>query len=146
MAANGLIGSQDFTLDACLIVGNSGQPYEFKYMVVELNYFEDLYSNSVTGNILISDSSQFIEKLEFNGNEVLILKFTKPGLEFPIEKSFRIFSVSNRTLTNTTNENYKLNFCSEELYLSENILVSKSYKNKKVSDIVKDLTLIINPN
>ena len=148
MAANGLIGSQDFTLDACLIVGNSGQPYEFKYMVVELNYFEDLYSNSVTGNMLISDSSQFIEKLEFNGNEVLILKFTKPGLEFPIEKSFRIFSVSNRTLTNTTNENYKLNFCSEELYLSENILVSKSYKNKKVSDIVKDLTfniLKINP-
>ena len=138
--ADGLIGSQDFILESCLIVGSSGQPYEFKYMVVELNYYEDIYANAVTGNMLINDSSQFIEKLEFNGNEFLILKFDKPGLKEPIEKTFRIFSVSDRQITNTTNENYILNFCSEELYLSENILVSKSYKNKKVSDIVKDIS------
>ena len=79
--ADGLIGSQDFILESCLIVGSSGQPYEFKYMVVELNYYEDIYANAVTGNMLINDSSQFIEKLEFNGNEFLILKFDKPGLK-----------------------------------------------------------------
>lgn len=131
--------SQDLTLDSCKITTSGGLSYEFRFAMLEFNYYEDLYSNFITGNILINDSVGFLDTWGFNGNEYLTLSFSKPNYDAKIEKTFRIFKVSNRMLTKDQNENYRLNFCSEEAVLSEQYRVSKSYKNKKVSDIVKDI-------
>ena len=146
--SEGLIYVQDFTLDSCKIVTSQGQPFEFRFMVIELNYFEDLYNNAITGNLLINDSNGFLSLLGFNGNDYLMLTFGKPGSDEKINKVFRIFKVSNRTLVKETNENYILHFISEEALISEQYKVSKSYKNKKVSEMVSDIlynTLIVKP-
>jgi hypothetical protein len=136
----GLQYPQDFVLDSCVIVTALGQPTEFSKMVVEINYFEDIYSSTITGNLIINDSSGFLNLLGFSGNDYLVLSFGKPGLDTrKISKVFRIYSVSNRTLVKDQNENYVLNFCSEETMLSEQYKISKSYKNQKISDIVKDI-------
>jgi len=137
---NTLFYPQDFSLESCKIVTALNQPFEFSKMVVELNYFEDIYNNTITGNLVLNDSSGMLNVLGFSGNDFLILSFSKPGFEDnKIEKTFRVFSVSDRYLTKDHNENYILNFCSEELVLSEQYKISKSYPNKKISDIVKDI-------
>jgi hypothetical protein len=75
--------------------------------------------------------------LNFTGNDYLFLSFRKPGDDYyRISKTFRIFSVSHRQLAKDQNENYILNFCSEENILSEQYKISKSYRNTKISDIV----------
>ena len=136
----GISYPQDFVIDSCVIVTALGQPYDFKNMVAEINYYEDIYSGAITGNLLLNDSNSFLNRLGFSGNDYLILSFGKPGLDTrKISKVFRVYSVAGRTITKDQNENYILNFCSEELVLSEQYKVSKSYKNKKVSDIVKDI-------
>jgi hypothetical protein len=131
--------SQDLTLDSCKITTSKGLTYEFRFAMLEFNYYEDLYSNFITGDILINDSGGFLDTWGLNGNEYLTLSFSKPNYDAKIEKTFRIFKVSNRMLTKDQNENYRLNFCSEEAVLSEQYRISKSYKNKKVSDIIKDI-------
>jgi hypothetical protein len=83
----------------------------------------------------------YINILELQGSEILILELDKPGLEQPISKNFRIYNISNRTTTKSTNENYIINFCSEELMLNEQYKISKSYTSKLVSDIISDLCL-----
>lgn len=142
MADNdGLIHVQDFVLESCKIVTGQAKPMDFRYMVVEINYYEDIYNSCITGNMVINDSNNFLNGLGFNGNEYLLLSFTKPGMAKKIEKTFRIYKVSNRTLVKDQNENYVLHFCSEELILSEQYRVSKSYRGAKISDMVKDIVL-----
>jgi hypothetical protein len=135
----GLSYPLDFVLESCVIVTALGQPTDFSKMVVEINYFEDIYGPSISGNLILNDSNGFLNLLGFSGNDYLILSFGKPGLSEKINKVFRVYSVSNRGMVKDQNENYILNFCSEETALSEQYKVSKSYKNKKVSDIVKDI-------
>jgi hypothetical protein len=132
---------QDYSLDSCKIITTLGQPYEFKPVLMYINYYEDLYSNYITGDLTINDSVGFLSTLSFSGNDYLILSFSKPGTDDKIEKTFRIYKVSNRYLTKDQNETYTLNFCSEEALLSEQYRISKSYMNVKVSDVVKDIVL-----
>lgn len=130
---------QDLTLDSCKITSSDGKTYEFRFAMLELNYYEDIYSNFITGDILINDSGGFLDIWGFNGNEYLTLSFSKPDYDAKVEKTFRVYKVDDRVLTKDQNENYRLKFCSEEAVISEQYRVSKSYKNKKVSDIVKDI-------
>lgn len=139
MADNRQLYPQDYSLDSCKIITTLGQPYEFKPVLLYFNYYEDLYNNYITGDLTINDSVGFLSTLSFSGNDYLILAFSKPGTNDKVEKTFRIYKVSNRHLTKDQNESYTLHFCSEEALLSEQYRVSKSYMNTKVSDIVKDI-------
>lgn len=146
---NGLYHAQDFDLRSCIITTALGQPIDFSKMVVEINYFEDIYNNFISGNLVINDSNSFLNRLSFNGNEYLSLAFGKPSSNRVVSKVFRIYGVSNRELVKDQNENYVLNFCSEENVLSEQYKVSKSFKNKKISEIVIDIlknTLQVHPD
>lgn len=141
MADNRQLYPQDYSLDSCKIITALGQPYEFKPVLLSFSYYEDIYSNFITGNLAINDSVGFLSVLSFSGNDYLILAFSKPGTDEKIEKTFRIYKVSDRYLTKDQNENYTLHFCSEEALISEQYRVSKSYMNVKVSDIAKDIVL-----
>ena len=137
--SDGLFHSQDVDLKSCKIVTSAGKPLELKDIVVELNYFEDIFNNGISGSLVINDSMSYIQIYQIQGNEALILAIDKPGLDNPIEKTFRIYNVSNRNVAKPTNETYILKFCSEELLLNEQYKVSKSYPDAKVSEIVKDI-------
>lgn len=139
--SDGLFNAEDYKLTSCVITSSSGQSLEFMDIVIEFNYYEDLFSNCITGNLLISDSMGYIDILQLQGYEFLSLVLDKPGYNQPIEKQFRISSITHRTMTKQTNENYIINFCSEELLLNEQYRVSKSYNNILVSDIVIDIAL-----
>ena len=141
MADNRQLYPQDYSLDSCKIITALGQPYEFRHVLMDLNYYEDLYNNYITGDLTINDSVGYLSVLGFSGNDYLILGFSKPGTDEKLEKTFRIYKVSNRHLTKDQNETYSLHFCSEEALLSEQYKVSKSYMGVKVSDIVKDIVL-----
>ncbi len=137
--SDGVLHAQDVGLRSCKIVGAGGQPIEFKNIIVEFNYFEDIFNNGISGALIVNDSMNYIQILQLQGQEILILSLDKPGLDNPIEKNFRIYKISNRTQTKNTNENYIIHFCSEEFMLNEQYKLSKSYTNIKISDIVKDI-------
>lgn len=143
-----LQGVIDLTVKRCDIVSAVGS-VSVKGLIVELNYFEDMFSNCISGSIIINDSSSYHQLYSWCGDEYLILSFSRPDNPNPVNKIFRVYSISNRRTTKDTNENYILNFCSEELFLSQRIRVSKTYKSKRISDIVKDIAftyLKIDPN
>ena len=145
---DGLDYSQDFKLISCKILFSNGNAYEMKPMVVELNYFEDLFFQGITGNFVLVDTNNFISKFAMTGNEYVYISFDKPGNDKPIEKVFRIFKVSDRVLVKEQTEQYAVHFCSEEILLSEQHKVSKSYPGKNIVEIVKDIlttTLKVNP-
>lgn len=116
------------------------QNVSLKAMMIEISYYEDIFNCSTSGHVLVKDSISLIESLGLCGNEFIKLVFRKSNKSnVQFFRYFRVYRVSERTLDNLGTETYTIHFCSEELFLSEQIKVSKSYKNKQISSIINDV-------
>ena len=47
--------------------------------MVELNIYESIFKNALTGSIVITDAQNLIAKLELNGTERISFKLSTPG-------------------------------------------------------------------
>lgn len=133
--------SQDFSLKSLNILTAAGQRFEIRRLLLELNYFEDIYSFTTSGYVTLRDSQGFIESLRLTGNEYIEINFgkIKDGPN-DTDQVFRVYKVGNRTPANNFNgEIYTLYFCSEELLISEQTKISRSYAGQKISGIVSDI-------
>jgi len=148
-AVTGIIYPNDFRLINLTLL-TAITTMDFTNILVELSYNEDLFNNTASGYLMVIDSMGYIEKLNLNGNEFIRMTFGKADQPFvaaqTIDKIFRVFKVSKRLAENDGNtETYSLYFCSEELVLSEQYKVSKSYRNSDITTNVKDiLTTFLN--
>ena len=133
--------TKDYNLIALNLLSSQFITLDLKPMMVELSYFEDLYSNFISGQLFINDAQGVMEKMGLHGNEYIRITFGKDDKpELWIDKIFRIYQVSNRQkLTGFDVEGYVIHFCSDELLLSEQYKVSKSYNGKTISNIVNDI-------
>lgn len=125
-----------------LIVPTIGTPVDIKGYMVELNVYEDIFGDSVTGSVIISDGLGLLADLQMNGTEFIRVEFRKNTQDDvgSIKRTFRIYKVSDRYLAPGNNfENYTINFCSEELMISEKYRISKSYKSKTISQMISDI-------
>lgn len=130
----------DYNLKKLTLSSSAIGELDLKPYMVELNYFEDIYSNFVSGKLVLSDSVGVIFRSGMNGTESLNMEFVRAAGGSSLKQTFRIFSISDRHHDISNNfENFTINFCSEELLISEKYRISKSYKNKMVSDIVSDI-------
>jgi len=136
----GVVYSQDFSLKTLNFLTASGQKIELKRLMVELSYYEDIYNFVTSGYITILDAQGFIELMRITGNEYIEVNFgkVKDGKNSN-DQIFRIYKSSTRKPSgNQNSEMYTLYFCSEELLLSEQTKISKSFKGNYISNIVKD--------
>jgi hypothetical protein len=139
----GVVYPQDFSLKTLNFLTASGQRIELKKLMVELSYYEDIYNFVTSGYITILDAQGFIELMRITGNEYIEVNFGKiKDGKNSNDQIFRIYKSSNRKPSGNQNiEMYTLYFCSEELLLSEQTKISKSFKGSYISSIVKDVLL-----
>ena len=133
---------QDASIDT-LRIFPAGNPrgVDVSKILVELSYFEDIYSFVVSGYIILRDGLGLIEKLQLSGKETIKISFgkTREG-RANVAKDFKIYSIPDRKpVGNQTTEYIKIYFCSPELFTSEQTKVTKSYKGKSIHDIVYDI-------
>jgi len=135
----GVFYTQDYSLDTINFLTATGQKFDLRKLLVELCYYEDIYSFSVSGYLTVQDGQGFIELLQLTGNQFLELNFGKiKGAPNNIKQTVRVYKVENRKPSGNMNtESYKMYFCSEELILSEQTKISKSVVGTKISDIIK---------
>jgi hypothetical protein len=107
----------EISIEQLTLVSNKGAVSLLDYLA-ELNIYEGIYNNVVSGDILISDSRNLIKEFSIIGEEYLIIKAVTPGLDNQIHKTFRITSVEDRMLVRDNNTQiYKLRFISQEALL-----------------------------
>jgi hypothetical protein len=132
---------QDYYLQTLNFLTASGQRFELKKIMLEMSYYEDIYSFAVSGYITVSDAQGLVEMLQLTGNEFIEVNFgkTKNGAN-STDRLYRVYKVGDRKPSgNMNSEVYTLYFCSEELILSEQTKISKSYTGTKISDIVSNI-------
>ena len=113
--------------------------------ILEINFEEDIYSNSVSGNIVIGDTHNLVTELPIIGQELLSLKIQSPNfteekssLNFTGGKELYVYMIGVRAELSQGAQIYELRFSSQELMMNNRVKVSKSY-TKTLSDIVEDV-------
>jgi len=137
----GVYYPQDFSLKTLNFLTSNGQKIDMRKIMVDMSYYEDIYTFAASGYISIVDAQGFIELLQLTGNEFVEIDFgkIKDGPNQTVQR-FRVYKLGNRKPSgNNNSEPYTLYFCSEELMLSEQTKLSKSYVGQKISDIVNDI-------
>jgi len=137
----GLIASSDYKLNTLNIVTSDGKIVDIRGLIVELNLYEDIWSPVMTGSVVMGDALDLISSFKMHGNEFIQVNVDKPSLNKPINKTFRIYKISDRSLGSNGLQNYTIHFCSEELFLSTQSMISKSYKGLRIDQMISDLLL-----
>ena len=70
---DGIQSASEFQLDALTIVSASGAAVDLREIMRELNLFEDLFSNTMTGDLFLADTQNLINLLPIVGVEHLIV-------------------------------------------------------------------------
>lgn len=137
--------AQDFNLEAVDIITDYGDVFKLKHLVIELSFFEDIYSFACSGNVVLRDAVGIIEKLRLDGSEFIQIIYGKSknqSSEYKNSRKYRLYKVGNRKPSgNKNSEFFTMYFSSEELFLSEQLKISKSFKGTVISDIVKSILL-----
>ena len=129
-------------------------------MFVELSIFEDLFSNVLKGTYVFLDTQGYAETIPLVGEETLILSYSTPAgegtgnkklsnsqvkSEEAIRQRFKIYDCV-QIGTKERTKIYKIFFTSEEYLFSSKTKISKGYRGRKYSFIVKDIMKKLNKN
>ena len=121
----------DVACDELFITTNDLTEYDFKRYVVEFNLYEDIWSPTLTGEIVVTDAVNAITKWPIRGGELITCKWrTKTFADHPlmkIEKSFQIYAIEKRILNNDREQLYKLKFCSIEAISDQARSITQAY-------------------
>ena len=116
----GLQRAGEVRIEQLKLINSADEVIDLSEFIVELNLYEDLFKNFLHGSLLVTDSRNLIDKYNIHGEEFLNVKLRTPS--FPdsevIQKTFRVFKLSDRTIVRDTNtQNFVLHFISLELFL-----------------------------
>ena len=68
----------EFLVEECKIVSTTGEIYDIMEIVEEINVFENIYTATISGDIVIKDTTNIVKNFPIIGEERLILKIQTP--------------------------------------------------------------------
>lgn len=139
--SEGLQTAGDVVVEEAVIIRNDGAEIDIRTFIIELNIFEDMFKNGLSGNIMMVDAANVVGKFPILGDEYIRLKIRTPTIESQIYKTFKVYSITNRRMIQDTGtQSYLLHFCSTELFVDMAAPVYGNYAGKVVDHITKIYT------
>jgi hypothetical protein len=117
------------------LISNTGKVLDITALISDLSLFEDLFSNTMTGHMIIEDALDLINNTPLIGQEQFNLELQTPTLTQKIVKTFYIYKLQGRSAKKRS-QIYMLNFCSRELIYSSNSKVAKSFSGSITDSVV----------
>ena len=110
-------------------------------VIAELNVFEDINSNAVTGSMYLLDNFNIVTQAELQGNERLSFKLSTPGRQLAgfnhvvdaSEKTgypFHIYAIKERKPARDRVMVYEVLFASRELMVNTRTRVNRAYSGR----------------
>ena len=138
----------DYSLDSINIHTHFGYTIDIKKLVIELNIYESIFKNSLTGSIVIGDAQNLVGKLELNGTERISFKLSTPGakddgirsiVDASVETGhpFHVYKISDRQQINPGTTVYTLHFGSREFMRNQRTKVSQAYDGRLDTTVLK---------
>ena len=106
-------------------------------LVNQLDYFESIYSPSVSCSLTINDASGFHQSAALKGMEDISFAFGKREGE-TIRMKMKVAKISDRMRVKDNQDMYNMNCVPQEFVENNQKSIVKQYKNMKLSDMVKE--------
>jgi hypothetical protein len=100
-------------------------------IMLEMNLYEDLFSNYLTGTITISDSLDLINYMPLVGEEKLQITYKTPGIDDSIglvDNTFYVTKITDRITVKEGQQAYVIHFVSEEGYCDTHVKLARGFK------------------
>ena len=133
----------DIVLDKLLIHASAGA-YDLIPHLVELNIYENLFSNHITGNITLTDGYNIPQKLPIIGEETIECKMKMPGLDdeklILSPPLMQVHDLADRFIKEGKHsQQFTLKLVSEKFMSNLHSRISRSYYEEPASEIVRDI-------
>ena len=137
---------------------NPGNPLQLNHesVFVELNIFEDLFSNVLKGTFTFFDTQGWAEMIPLIGDETLVVSYWTPGAEGTqvetesqdlesqssseeiTKQRFKVYDCIE-VGTEERTKVYQLSLVSEEYMFSKKMKISRGYKGMRYDEMVTDV-------
>lgn len=136
-----LISPGDVVIKELTITSITGEKFDITNHLSELNIYEDIFSNGLSGNIVLTDWANLFNLIPIFGQEKLTVSFKTPVIDTDNKTlEFQIYKISDRILEKERTQIYTLYFASIPTVKNSLTKISKSYQGQ-ISDIVNDIVL-----
>ena len=137
----------EFKLEVLKLVTTSGLEVDLTTTVMGISLWEDIFSMTIAGTIVIADSTNLASYGPLLGQEYLYLKITTPfdtedesnTIDFS-KNAFLIHSISNREKFTSGIQGFTLSFVSTELIKNQRLKVTQSLTGTWSNIVRKMLT------
>ena len=140
----------DFKIEKFALINSVGEKTQLALgIATELNVYEDINSNALTGSVHILDGYNIISNASLQGNERLTFKLSTPTSSSNrvdmIDASeetgypFHIYALTDRKQVSETLMTYTLHFCSRELFRNVRTRISRAYNGGLAESVVSIL-------
>ncbi len=100
---------------------------DISFLFTEIDIFEDIFSPSLFGSILLVEGFDLSSSFPILGEEILELEFHTPTFTTSIKKLFAVTAITDKTLNDNKKQVYLLNFVSIEAIVDLNTKVYRAY-------------------
>ena len=121
-----------FYTDAFSLVNQYGETVDIRGLVVNFQLFESIYKKFVTGEVSIFDGMNLLKNFRFTGQEFVRISIKQRDVgsqpapaEFSIDKTFRVYKVSNFQKPKESIATYVLKLCDPRLFTCKRKRISK---------------------
>ena len=121
--------SGQFEIEYLIVRSSNGTEVDIRGLFEEINIYDSVLLNSISGNIIIVDSIGILKGFEFDGSEYLAIKMSKIPNLLTYENVFHIYKLSRKDVLTQGSVSYQLDFISEDYTISEQIKVTQAYEN-----------------
>ena len=135
----------EFLVEEIKIMTISGTVLDIKEMVNSINIYEDIFSNSISGDITFTDSTNLINQAPIVGEELLSLRLKTPQSGYDelaeinfTKNPFAIYKIENVIKASEYGKVVMLSFTTQEMLNNQRQRISKVFKGKP-SDMVEDI-------
>lgn len=138
--SKGLSFASQFELKKLSITAaSSNKSYELQNQYQELSLYEDIFSNTIYGTILIADSIDLLSNMPIIGEELVEIELLTPTMTKDIVKyKGYVYKVTDVVDTADKGKTYLIHFTSIETILDANKKISK-YFNGQISTIIDNI-------
>jgi hypothetical protein len=122
----------DIRIESVLVSAErfGGHTFQISASVIEINIYEHIDLAYLTGTILITDSGNMMNLIQFRGSERIVTKVKIHGDEsaLPVTKTFIVKSVIRAAASGDTSQTIELHVIEEHAYRNDFTLTSEVYK------------------
>ena len=118
---------------------NIDKEFSITGLVDSFNLFENVFTNTLTGNLQIGDTANLISNFPIVGHEEIVITMGTPNIERVQTKKFRIYKVTDIDSTSIGMRRYVIHLLSGEFFMNLKGSVSRSFPKSTTSTIAEKI-------